>query len=170
MLYHQGPNPTADCIITKMIDGRRYILLIRRSSKGTTEAGKLALPGGFVDGSSDKGQQWKPGKETYFQAAVRELLEETGLDLTMQPESSFRFVGVFDNISRDPRNTKDAWTESHVFATEISGDEDTEINGDDDAEHADWYSIPEIKAFGKEAFAFDHYDILNNFGFLETES
>ncbi|MCM3569274.1 NUDIX hydrolase [Neobacillus mesonae] len=68
------------------------ILLIRRSERNhegipNIEAGKWALPGGFV-------QQG----ETAFQAAERKLLEETGVD-----GLKIKHFGVYDSPNRDPR-------------------------------------------------------------------
>nr|WP_263327174.1 NUDIX hydrolase [Neobacillus sp. Marseille-Q6967] len=68
------------------------IMLIKRSKQDhegnqNMEAGKWALPGGFV----------RPG-ETAFQAAERKLLEETGVD-----RLRIKHFGIYDSPNRDPR-------------------------------------------------------------------
>jgi 8-oxo-dGTP diphosphatase len=68
------------------------IMLIKRSElnhEGTPsiEAGKWALPGGFV----------RPD-ETAFQAAERRLLEETGVE-----GLRIKHFGIYDSPNRDPR-------------------------------------------------------------------
>src|SRR5699024_11071556 len=63
-----GENQAADPVVVTGIGAERRVLLIRRSDNGA-----WAIPGGMVD----------PG-ETAPAALVRELAEETGVDLTDQ--------------------------------------------------------------------------------------
>lgn len=160
MLNHPGPNPTVDIIVIKPIDQIPSVLLIRRARNVETEAGKLALPGGFIDTKEKKGAIWKNNFETEIQAARRELLEETGLDLSDYDDHSFHFLGIYDNLERDPRNSKSAWTESHVYKIEIKENDGEQIEGMDDAEEAKWYSFSELIVMPTSDFAFDHYAIL----------
>lgn len=166
MLYHLGPNPTADMIVVNISTKDQKILLIRRSKFSGTEPSKLALPGGFVETTAPAGTRWAPGIETYLQAAKRELMEETGLDLSSLPDEDFRLLGIYNQADRDPRNSNISWTESHVYTIQIPSDKIGEIAGNDDAEDAFWCSQDELLRIPKEDFAFDHYMILKENGFL----
>lgn len=161
MLYHPGPNPTVDIIVQKETEEEISILLIKRLRTVDTEAGKLALPGGFIDTDAEKGSAWTSGVESEIEAAKRELLEETGLDVQHYHDSSFQFLGIYDKPERDPRNTNISWTESHVFKIVVQENEGENIEGLDDAEEAKWYSISELKSMKSDEFAFDHYLILS---------
>lgn len=164
MLYHPGPNPTVDIIVTKNAHSNSkfdlQILFIRRSKKAEAEPCKWAFPGGFIDTSSCKGENWLPGTETEIAAAKRELKEETGLDLSHYDDKKFKFLGVYDSLERDPRNTLTHWIESHVFTIQIDEKEGGFVEGLDDAEDARWFSIQTLQEMKKDQFAFDHYTIL----------
>lgn len=119
-----------------------HILLIQR--KKAPGKGAWALPGGFVN-----------TKETYAQAAKRELLEETGLNLT-EYQCNHSDTAIFDHPSRGcgiPRITS-----GHFFIlnTRVLPD----IVPSDDAVEAKWFSIDEIKDM---CLHDDHMDIINEF-------
>lgn len=160
MLYHLGPNPTVDVIVTKHIENELFILLIKRSERASAESGKWAIPGGFIDTNAPKGEVWQPGMETEIQAAKRELLEETGLNLMHRDDTEFRFLGIYDAPERDPRNSNTSWISSHVSTVAVNEFEGKDVKGMDDACLAKWFSIKEIIEMGPEVFAFDHYAIL----------
>ena len=106
------------------------LLLIRRGNDPF--AGRWALPGGFVEPD-----------ETVEQAAIRELSEETGVDVA---EAEMRLVGVFSAPGRDPRG----WTISVVFTVDLTGDGQA-VAGDDAAD-AKWVQADAIP----RPLAFDH--------------
>ena len=146
--WHPGSNPTVDMLIVK---DSKEILLIQRSMNSPAEAGKWALPGGFWDTNAKKGEPWKPGKETAQEAAFRELKEETGLskhDVGSVPVE----VGTYEGNGRDPRDNKEAWTKSTLFAVNLK-DITKEPKGMDDARDAKWFTIEEVL---KMKLAFDH--------------
>jgi ADP-ribose pyrophosphatase YjhB (NUDIX family) len=76
-----GPNVTVDAIVEHFA----RIVLVFRAKKDDAEAGKWALPGGYVN-----------YRERCADAAVRETWEETGLALTQ-----VRLFGVYDDPRRD---------------------------------------------------------------------
>lgn len=121
----ETPKLTVD-IVAPMDDG---IVLIKR--KNEPFAGKWALPGGFVDVG-----------ETVEDAAVREMKEETGLEVEI-----VRLVGVYSDPSRDPRghNVSVAFLANVVGGT-LAPDTDA-----DEAEVLDPASVE---------LAFDHREIV----------
>ena len=124
-----NPAPTVDTII---YDRLRGVVLIER---GQPPFG-YALPGGFVEVG-----------ETVEHAAVREALEETGLEIEL-----IGLLGVYSDPARDARRH----TMSTVFVARAAHPEDLAA-GDDAAAAAFWplEALPEL--------AFDHARILQHF-------
>ncbi|MGP3977238.1 NUDIX domain-containing protein [Streptomyces sp. 8N114] len=122
---------TAD-VVAVTADGR--VLLIERGWEPFE--GRWALPGGHVDEG-----------ETSREAAVRELAEETGVQVAA---GDLRQLGAFDRPGRDPRGR---YVTVAYFAHVPA---DTRATAGDDARAARWWpldSLPEL--------AFDHADILH---------
>lgn len=117
------PLLTVDCVT---FDARGRILLIRRNN--APFAGRLALPGGFVDVG-----------ETVEDACRRELAEETGVKA-----NDLVLVGVYSDPDRDPRGH----SVSIVFATVVSR---AQPSAGDDAAEAAWFAD-----WRKQRLAFDH--------------
>jgi 8-oxo-dGTP diphosphatase len=133
MYTYKYPRPalTVDAIV---ITPQHQILLIERRYEPF--AGRWALPGGFVDIG-----------ETLEAASIRELKEETGLELTAMEQ--FR---VFDAIGRDPRHR----TISVVFFAIVPHRSD--VAGNDDARLAGWFPLTDLPPL-----AFDHDEIIAQF-------
>jgi ADP-ribose pyrophosphatase YjhB (NUDIX family) len=168
-LRYLGENPTADTIVTRIVDGIQQVLLIKRSKWVLAEPDKWSIPGGFVDTTADEGRTWKEDKETIIQAAKREILEETGLDILSLDDSKFKLISINDSIERDPRNTKHSWIKSHTFLVEIPGSMGNNIRGMDDAQMAKWFTIEELSIMNSDIFAFDHMDRLMELGFINID-
>ena len=96
----------------------------------------LALPGGFVEIG-----------ESCENALVREMKEETSLDVTIQ-----RLLGVYSNPKRDPR----FHTVSCVYVCRANGTP----KAADDARKVFVYKPDEIPF---EKLVFDHAEILHNY-------
>lgn len=152
--WRPDSNPTVDLIV---IRDDKDVLLIRRSFKSEVEPGKWAFPGGFHDTDSKKGEVWKPGRETAKEAAIRELKEETGLEL--QNYDDMIYVGTYEGGRRDPRDNEKAWSKSTAFTIRLPKEITQEIKGLDDADDAQW--IPIDLALEMD-LAFDHEKILRD--------
>jgi ADP-ribose pyrophosphatase YjhB (NUDIX family) len=124
---HRNPIPTVDIVIEI---GERIVLIQRKNPPFG-----WALPGGFIDEG-----------ETVENAAVRESLEETGLNVALK-----ELMYVYSNPKRDPRKH----TISVVFIAQAKGTP----KGMDDAKEAKLFHISALP----KQFAFDHAEILSDY-------
>jgi 8-oxo-dGTP diphosphatase len=124
------PEVAVDVVIELLDRPGRPIVLIRRDRPPPGHA----LPGGFVDIG-----------ETVEQAAVREVREETGLEISLGD-----LLGVYSDPGRDPRGH----TVSVVYVATASGNP---VAGDDAAAIlvTDPAAVPPL--------AFDHDRILDDY-------
>jgi 8-oxo-dGTP diphosphatase len=121
------PVPTVDVIIEA---GDRIVLIRRRHPPPG-----WAIPGGFID-AGEKAQD----------AAVREALEETGLQVTLTG-----LLGVYSDPARDPRR--------HTISTIYIGKAEGTPSGGDDAAEAGLFSERDLPS----PLAFDHARILADY-------
>ncbi|MFE9391203.1 NUDIX domain-containing protein [Streptomyces sp. NPDC006784] len=121
---------TADVVAVRP-DG--CVLLIERG--WDPYEGRWALPGGHVDAG-----------ETSLAAAVRELAEETGVDVD---PADLREIGTFDRPGRDPRGRYS--TDAYLVRVPA----DTPTVAGDDARDACWWPLNDLPPL-----AFDHADII----------
>ena len=121
------PSLTVDIIILV----KDKIVLIKRLNP--PYQGTWALPGGFVDIG-----------ETVEKAAVREALEETGLDVELK-----EMVGVFSDPRRDPRGHTVTICFTSLGKGTLTASSDAQ-----DAELFDPDDLPEL--------AFDHKKIIQS--------
>ena len=135
------PAVTADAVvITKKSIPK--VLLIERGDEPFK--GHWAFPGGFMNMD-----------ETTEACAIRELKEETGLELDNPKQ-----IGTYSEIDRDPRGR----TISVVYLFEIESER--EVTGQDDAAKAQWWDIKNLPEL-----AFDHKEILENaLAYIKTKS
>ncbi len=125
MTEHRNPAPTVDVVIC--LPGDRVVLVARRF-----EPLGWALPGGFVDVG-----------ETVEAAAVREALEETGLEVTLTD-----LLWVYSDPRRDARK--------QTMSTVFMGRADGLPRGGDDAAEARAFGWDELPG----PLCFDHAEIL----------
>lgn len=116
-----GENQAADPIVVAG-DTERHVLLIRRA-----DCGQWAIPGGMVE----------PG-ELALSAAVRELAEETGVNLTGSTGEV-----VSRGYVNDPRATDEAWVCSTVVLYRVHAQ--IEATAADDATDAHWWPLNSIE-------------------------
>jgi 8-oxo-dGTP diphosphatase len=123
-----------DIIVLSKIEEKIFILLIER--KHPPFENYWALPGGFIEMD-----------ETLEQSALRELHEETGLQL-----KKLKQFAAYGDPGRDPRGR----TVSIIYYAFI----EKQINpiAGDDASKAKWIKIEELPAL-----AFDHKKIIEDF-------
>jgi ADP-ribose pyrophosphatase YjhB (NUDIX family) len=105
-----------------------------------------------------KGKNWQEGAETPKQAALRELEEETGLDIKTL-SGRVKFIKEYEGGGRDPRDNEFGWAKSYAFGIILPEGFDDTVRGMDDASNADWYNIDSINF---NSLAFDHGKILKD--------
>ncbi|CAD8158497.1 unnamed protein product [Paramecium octaurelia] len=125
----------AVCFRKRENDVKQVVLITRGHAPFL---GKYAFPGGHLDYGEDP-----------TQCCLRELREETGIQ-----GLNVDLVDVRGAPDRDPRGHY----VSIVYKVDIQPD--AEPVAADDAKTAQWLNVEEILKLGKEAFAFDHYEIL----------
>ena len=126
------PAVTADCVvITKEAEPK--VLLIQRG--GEPFKGCWAFPGGFMNMD-----------ETTEQCAIRELEEETGLQV-----SNVILIGAYSKVDRDPRGR----TVTVAYLAIV--DSPVEVSGQDDAANAKWWPLSALPQL-----AFDHEEIMRD--------
>jgi bifunctional NMN adenylyltransferase/nudix hydrolase len=128
-----------DCLI----ECNDHILLIKRGK--FPGKGLYALPGGHLETD-----------ETIYAGAIRELAEETCLDLNAI-EYELVNTKYFDTPGRDPRGRYITWC--HHFI--LTANHLPEIHAADDASEAVWYRKNDIENLEDKTFI-DHYQIISN--------
>lgn len=131
-----------------------HVLLIQRGK--APGRGLYAVPGGFIE-----------QRETAYQSALRELAEETHLqllDATMR--QSLRSTAVFDHPDRSLRGR----TITHAHYFDLGERELPEVRADDDAQSVEWIPIERIAAL-EDRFHDDHFHMLDHFlGITATDA
>lgn len=130
------PSVTVDCVVFAGQDAPVPVLLLMVQRKDGPYQDCWALPGGFLNPA-----------ESIINAAIRELKEETTLELLPH---ELEQVHTYGDPGRDPRG----WVISVAHVAYIQGAR--MVKGQDDAKYATWF---DIKALPNE-LAFDHLDII----------
>jgi 8-oxo-dGTP diphosphatase len=123
---------TVDAVVFGSSPDGLHVLLIRRAAPPFE--GTWALPGGFLELD-----------ETLEQAALRELREETGVQLTRMEQ-----LRVFDAVDRDPRER--VISVAYMAQVDVAAHP---ARGDDDASEAQWFALEALPPL-----AFDHAQVL----------
>jgi bifunctional NMN adenylyltransferase/nudix hydrolase len=139
---------TADAYLTadSVLVAASHVLLVRRG--GAMGYGQWALPGGFVESG-----------ERFYDAALRELREETGfVTLASTMRHALQSGQTFDHPLRSPR----ARLVTMAFHFDLGNIRLPEVQGADDALEAKWVPLSELPNFEGLLFE-DHAAILDHF-------
>lgn len=129
---------TVDVVILTMVDGELHLLLVRRGQDPFADM--WAIPGGF-----------KLPNETLGDAARRELVEETGVDVA----TLLTQFGAYGNPGRDPR--MHVVTVGYLAVLRDVG----AIQAGTDAAEAQLHRVADVLA-GRVELAFDHLQIVSD--------
>jgi bifunctional NMN adenylyltransferase/nudix hydrolase len=141
ILFEERSHMTADALVTW---GGKVLLVERKNHPGK---GQWALPGGFK----------KPG-ETFLQACLRELKEETKLKV---PEKVLRGSIVGEWLEDNPKRSNRGCIVTKVFHIDLGFDlEEPKAKASDDAKKAKWTPVNQIK---RDMMFEDHYNLINRF-------
>ncbi|WP_306112742.1 MULTISPECIES: NUDIX domain-containing protein [unclassified Roseovarius] len=130
----------ADCADAVVVQNGHILLVERANAPGKS---LFALPGGHLQ------------KETALEAAIRELIEETRLNIPRKLlEGRLAARQVFDHPDRSERG----WVRTEAFRFElIDGKAQEKVKGADDAKRAFWMPINQLTP---DVMFEDHFDII----------
>jgi bifunctional NMN adenylyltransferase/nudix hydrolase len=135
---------TADAVVVQS----GHVLMVQRGAQ--PGRGQWALPGGFVNAYTDA---------SVFDAAIRELKEETGIRVPERVlRGSRQNSQVFDAVDRSQRGR--TITHAFHFALDEADGRLPRVRGSDDAVKARWIPLGELNP--SEIFE-DHADIIAYF-------
>lgn len=144
--WRSAPFPPVFVTVDAVVHCAGRVLLIQRAH--APGRGLLAVPGGFIE-----------ARETAYQSALRELAEETHLQLlddTMR--GCLRASAVFDHPDRSQRGR----TITHAFHFDLGDRELPEVRADDDAQSVEWVPVERLTAL-EDRFHDDHFHMLDHF-------
>ncbi len=142
--WDAAPFPPVFVTVDSVVTQSGHVLLVRR--KQHPGRGLFALPGGFVNPN-----------EKLYDAALRELREETKLDLG-GAAGAMRARQVFDRPERSLRGR----IITHAFHFHFPSGPLPQVEGGDDAATAEWKSFAELRSM-RSLFFEDHFSILEFF-------
>lgn len=141
-----APYPPVFVTVDAVVRCGNRVLLIRRGQ--APGKGLWALPGGFIE-----------QRETAYQSTLRELKEETGLELLGSAmRQALKSVAVFDHPDRSQRGR----TITHAHYFDLGERELPEVEAADDAEAVEWMPVHTLTAM-EEQFHDDHFHMLDHF-------
>lgn len=122
------------------------VLLVRRGKM--PGEGLWALPGGHLNFD-----------ETFMDASVRELVEETGLDATVSTDE-LRSAICGEKLMDKPKRSTRVRTISVAYCYRITTQEQPIVEGKDDAVEARWWKLKEVT---RGMMFEDHFQIIEAF-------
>lgn len=132
---YEAPSVAVDLLVFN--EDKSKILLINRADHPYVN--KLAFPGGFYLQTDD----------TVEEAATRELIEETSVDIKITEDNLLK---ITSGKGRDPRG----WIISAAYMV-IVDEKCIKPRANSDALYANWVNVDSIE---KDDMAFDHFEIL----------
>ena len=146
-----APYPPVFVTVDAVVRCAGHVLLVRRGQ--APGKGLYAMPGGFIE-----------QRETAYQSALRELREETHLDLLgLTMHRCLKAAAVFDHPDRSLRGR----TITHAHYFDLGDRELPEVRAGDDAAAVEWLPIDRILSL-EECFHDDHFHMLDHFLALTT--
>ena len=136
--YGKGPHITGDNIVLH----RNQVLLVTRGK--IPGKGKLAMPGGF-----------RNPNERFWDCAVRELKEETQLDILAEPDVRCHDSYIVDTPFRSLRGDVNTYVVVHSLPHDFDR---TKLKARDDAADLDFY---DFRTLSPDQFFDDHWSIIN---------
>lgn len=144
--WSAAPYPPVFVTVDAVVRCAGKVLLIKRGQP--PGVGLHAVPGGFIE-----------QRETAYQSAIRELREETQLDLPPATlKAALKSSAVFDHPDRSQRGR----TITHAFYFDLGDGPLPKVHADDDAQSADWVDITVISKM-EDQFHDDHFHMLDHF-------
>ena len=164
-LEYFRPSVATDGVVFKVQNNELYILLVKRGISETGRTKELrpykdywALPGGFIR-----------GKESAEEAVIRELKEETNLNLKINKnKTSIYQTGFYSTPDRDTWSfdggKKGLWKQTMSVAFAIITQASHTPVASTDAKEAKYIKVSDVieKKIEKKVLAFDHNKILED--------
>lgn len=140
----------ATVILIRDIAGIPHVLMGQRGAKAAFMPNKYVFPGGAVDHEDAQGTiegeldpRLEDGAERLYVAALRELLEETGLRLPAQT-AALRFI--FRAITPPGRPRRFDARFFVAIASDVENDLDDFSDACDELSHLHWIALSEAKS------------------------
>jgi bifunctional NMN adenylyltransferase/nudix hydrolase len=141
-----APYPPVFVTVDAVVSCAGHVLLIRRAH--APGRGLYAVPGGFIE-----------QRESTYQSALRELEEETHLNLLPEDlRRALRGQAVFDHPDRSQRGR----TITHAFHFDLGMRPLPEVRADDDAQSVEWVPLERLLEL-EDRFHDDHFHMLDHF-------
>jgi len=140
MSNHEFSNPIEPVAHAMVIQGGKVLLVKRSGARGY---GQWALPGGYIQHT-----------ETTRAAALRELKEETSLDLLNQPRAAEVAFAIEENM-----NGLSTRTIGFNYCYAVHPEETLDIVAGDDAQDVQWFPLEDV-ANGDMPLFYNHTTVV----------
>ncbi|OGF30447.1 hypothetical protein A2300_04305 [Candidatus Falkowbacteria bacterium RIFOXYB2_FULL_35_7] len=160
MPRHAPQSVTADAVVTiNFYSPQPKIILINRLHPPFNEPTIYALPGGHVKSGTfnPENLRFENGDQNTLQTAIRELLEETNLDLTGCLPNKWRALPIMDSDNRDPRPDARHFSQPYWINITTSGLSSKSLQAGDDANAV---YLSSLLWLHPNDMAFDHWYVI----------